>query len=188
MRLFLVRHARPAVDPDVCYGSTDVPVPQEEQQATLEKLIPILPERVPIFSSPLQRCRTLASELACALDSGGVMLDGRLAEMHFGAWEMRTWDAIPRAEIDAWAANLQEYRPGGGESVLEVAQRVQAFHDDLRLRQCERAIVVCHAGTIRLLLAARYSALPMEMALHAARTAHRIGYGEVITLDCHLDN
>lgn len=184
MRLYLVRHARPAVDDGVCYGSTDLPVPPYEQQEALEKLISALPVRVPIFSSPLQRCRILASTLANALDAGEVILDSRLAEMHFGAWEMRAWDAIARREIDEWAANLLEYRPGGGETVLEVAQRVRAFYEDLCSRQWGSAILVCHAGTIRMLLASQYSASVDEMALKAARTPHRIAYGEAITVDC----
>ena len=117
------------------------------------------------------------------LDAGEVILDPRLAEMHFGAWEMCEWDAIARYEIDEWAANLLDYRPGGGETVLEVAQRVHAFHADLRLWQCESAILVCHAGTIRMLLASQHFAPVAEMALNAARVPHQIGYGEVITVD-----
>lgn len=47
--------------------------------------------------------------------------------MGFGAWEMRAWNAIPRAEVDAWAADLLHYRPDGGENVLDMACRVAAF-------------------------------------------------------------
>ena len=43
--------------------------------------------------------------------------DARLAELDFGHWEMQSWDGIPRAEVDAWAADVAHYRPGGGESV-----------------------------------------------------------------------
>ena len=188
MRLYLVRHARPEIADGMCYGSSDVHAVEEEQQALLARLVTELPSRAPLFTSPLQRCRKLADKLAVALDAGPVTIDPRLAEMHFGDWEMRPWETIPRAEIDAWAADLQLYRPGGGEQVLEVAQRVHAFHAELLAAQHESAIVVCHAGTIRLLLARLHASSPAGMAALAAQAPHRIGYGEVITLDCQSDN
>lgn len=184
MRLYLIRHARPAVAEGVCYGSCDLPVPEDEQQRVLANLLPVLPKGVPVFSSPLQRCRGLAQQLADGLGIDDVLFDQRLAEMHFGAWEMRNWDAIPRPEIDAWSADLCCYRPGGGENVLEVAQRVLAFHEALSESNPDAAIIVCHAGTIRLLTARLHLSSPSEMALHAAKTAHRIAYGELTTIDC----
>ncbi|HBI71559.1 MAG TPA: phosphoglycerate mutase, partial [Massilia sp.] len=46
----------------------------------------------------------------------------------------------------------------------------------------EAQLVVCHAGTIRL-LRALHTGLPLEAAaLEAARTPHRIGYGEILAL------
>jgi alpha-ribazole phosphatase len=98
--------------------------------------------------------------------------------MHFGAWEMQPWDAIPRAAIDAWAADMVNYRPGGGESVLQMAARITAFYDELT----QDAIIICHAGAMRL-LAARHAGLSAaEMALQAAQTAHQIPYGSTLTL------
>ncbi|RZI41198.1 phosphoglycerate mutase [Herbaspirillum sp. HC18] len=184
MRLYLIRHARPAVAEGICYGSSDLPVFEDEQRRVLANLLPVLPKGVPMFSSPLQRCRGLAQQLADGLGIEDVLFDRRLAEMHFGAWEMRNWDAIARTEIDAWSADLCGYRPGGGESVLEVAQRVFAFHEALSESRCDAAIIVCHAGTIRLLTARLHSPSPLDMALHAAKTSHRIAYGELTTIDC----
>lgn len=149
-------------------------------------LAQVLPKGLPVFSSPAKRCSELADRLAAMLGSPAVMHDARLTEMHFGAWEMRAWDAIPRAEIDAWSKDLIAYRPGGGESVMQIAQRVRAFHENIR-RQSEHgaaAVVVCHAGTIRLLLACQRGLTLAELALHAAQARHQIAYGEMIVLDC----
>jgi alpha-ribazole phosphatase len=132
-----------------------------------------------VYASPLQRCALLARRL----QPRGVHLDARLAEMDFGSWELRAWDAIPRHEVDAWAADLLHYRPGGAECVLDVARRVAAFVDDLRQAGHAEALLICHAGTIRLLSAMR-AGLPLEQAaLNAARTPHRIAYGEVVVLE-----
>ena len=179
MRLILLRHPRPLVAPGLCYGSTDLAVAPDELERTLAQLAPSLPPGLPLFSSPLQRCAGLAARLPCA----SLSFDARLVEIDFGAWEMRPWDDIPRAEIDAWAADVAAYRPGGGESVLQMAARVAAFYDELLRTKHNIALVVCHAGTMRL-LAARHAGLSFEqMALQAAAAPHRIDYGACLILD-----
>jgi alpha-ribazole phosphatase len=184
MRLHLVRHPRPDVADHVCYGSTDLSALPDESALLLTKLTAQLPHNAPIFSSPLKRCADLAARLAPALECAAPIHDVRLAEMHFGDWEMRAWDDIPRNEVDAWTADLIGHRPGNGENVLEVAQRIRAFRHDLSTLNAENVIVICHAGTIRLLMAGERGLPVADMALHAAQNEHRIEYGEVVVLDC----
>lgn len=179
MRLILLRHPQPLVAPGLCYGSTDLALAPGELARVLAAVAPTLGPGLALFSSPLRRC----AELAAALPCGAPAFDARLVEIDFGAWEMRRWDAIPRAEIDAWAADVVAYRPGGGESVLQMAARVASFHDDLLRANHNAALVVCHAGTMRL-LAARHAGLSLQqMAMKAAAAPHRIGYGECLVLD-----
>jgi len=182
MLLYLIRHPQPIIDKGLCYGSSDLAVTEEECAKALEQVKPALPPQVPVYSSPLQRCVFLAEPLAAALNAGPVRYDPRLMEMHFGTWEQRAWDDLPRAEIDAWAGDVVGYRPGGGENVLNVAQRVDAFCSDLQQRDQNEAIVVCHAGTIRLLQARALGLTVTKMAEHAAVNAHAIAFGEVLTL------
>jgi len=179
MKLHLVRHPRPSVAPDVCYGATNVPVLDAELTRVQAALTAAgLPGRLPVYASPLQRCAALARRL----QPQRLVFDKRLAEMDFGAWELRRWDTIPRADVDAWTADLLHYRPGGAENVLDVAHRVAAFAADLRASGEPEALVICHAGTIRLLCAMQ-DGLPLEQAaLRAAKTPHRIGHGDVVTL------
>lgn len=178
MRITLIRHPQPQVAPGVCYGSTDLAVAQEQRDQVLATLAGTLPAGAPLYSSPLRRCADLAQRIA----STTPVYDARLAEMHFGAWEMQRWDDIPRAEIDAWAADLVRYRPGGGESVLQMATRIADFYADLRAGPAADIVIVCHAGTMRLLIARHAGLAPAAMALHAASTPHRIAYGERIVL------
>jgi len=183
MRLHLIRHPKPDVPDGVCYGASDVAVADDEQARVSSLLASALPHGVPIFSSPLRRCAVLAERLATLLGAGPVVLDDRLREINFGNWEMRSWTDIPRDDIDAWAAAPLDYRPGGGESVLQVMDRVHAFMQTLRGRHIEEAVVVCHAGTMRLLVALRDHGAPADAALAAARSEHRIGYASIIDLD-----
>ena len=106
-----------------------------------------------------------------------------LGQPDFGRWELQSWSAIPRAEVDAWAGDLLHYRPGGAENVLDVAARVAGFVASLRAGGVDGALVICHAGTIRLLLAMQSGLPPAQAALQAASIPHRIGYGEILVLD-----
>lgn len=178
MELVLVRHPQPEVTPGICYGRSDVPASPSAIAAVAKRLREAgLPGDLPVFASPLRRCAELASRLDVP-----VTYDARLAEMDFGAWEMRPWDAIPRTEIDAWSADLLYYRPGGGESVSDVARRVAAFFDTLRHAGHPRALLICHAGSMRLLAALHAGGNIEEAALRAASEAHRIDYGGIILL------
>ncbi len=112
-----------------------------------------------------------------------VRFDARLVELDFGAWELRAWDAIARAEIDAWAADVVNHQPGGGESVLDMARRISRFYDDLVGAQLPAAVLVCHAGAIRLLTARARGLAPIDMAREAAERPHAIAYGSVTILE-----
>ena len=83
MTLYLVRHPQPDVAPGLCYGASDVPVPEAELARVHAALAAQgLPGGLPVYSSPLLRCALLAERLA----PGRVTLDARLAEMDFGEW------------------------------------------------------------------------------------------------------
>jgi alpha-ribazole phosphatase len=178
-RLYLVRHFAPTVAEGVCYGQADLAVNRVEHDGMLPGLRAQLPAGVPLYSSPLRRCAQLAGSLG-----GAVCFDARLSELNFGSWEMRRWEDIARAEIDAWAADVVHYRPGGGDSVHDMALRVASFYGELREQAGRDAVVVCHAGTIRLLAACHRGLAPLAMAQEAAERPHRIAYGEVLVLDC----
>lgn len=142
-RLHLIRHPAPRVAPGICYGRHDVAA--ENPAPLAERLLAELPPDLPLWTSPLQRCRQLASLLHPA-----PVVDDRLAEMNFGAWEGRPWDDIPRSELDAWAADVAAYAPPGGESPRQLQARALAFVNELTVPE---AVIVTHAGVIRTLLA-----------------------------------
>ena len=179
MRLYLVRHPRPEVPAGHCYGRSDVAAIDADVERVLATLASQdLPGAMPVHASPLVRSAILARRLSPA-----PAFDARLAEMDFGDWEMRSWDDIPRPEIDAWSADLLHYRPGGGESVMDVAARVAGWRADIARASHAQALVVCHAGTMRLLHSLHLGGTLADAALRAAREPHRIGYGEVMVLE-----
>ena len=195
MRLHLVRHPAPILGKGYCYGSSDIAVASATLALCCERVSPLLPRGVPIISSPLQRCADLARALAQALDAGAVALDARLQEMHFGNWELRAWDDIAWDEVEAWNRDLPHYAPGGGETLLAVAQRVWTAFDALHRSGDAQAIVVCHGGSIRMLRAcaawqaghgAKFApdAGALEaIALQAAADRCELGFGALMTLE-----
>jgi alpha-ribazole phosphatase len=171
VRVFLIRHPRPAVAPGTCYGATNLDLADDVLDCAA-RLREVLPARIRLFSSPLLRCRQLAAALHDA-----PRYDRRLREMDFGAWELRSWNDIPRAELDAWAAAPLTYAPPGGESVGALRERVTAFMVEHIGADGEDLAVVTHAGVMRI-LAAQLQGLDQEtwFKLHFC-------YGELTLLD-----
>lgn len=170
MRLYLVRHHRPAVADGVCYGATDLPLAEPLPAGAVECLRARLPTDVPCYTSPLQRCSLLARALHAT-----PVADARLMEMNFGAWEMQAWDRIPRAELDAWAAAPLSYMPPGGESVMQLQARIEDF---LRERAATPALLlVTHGGVMKWLAGRAHGESP------SVWQARRFAFGELLILD-----
>lgn len=181
MQLYLIRHPQPDIAPGICYGQSDLTVGDAECQLVQTQLQNRLPAATPLFSSPLQRCAKLARLLHAA-----PLLDARLMELDFGAWEMQSWDAIARAEIDAWALDVTQYAVGGGESVLDMATRLIDFLQDLKKIPESQAIVVAHAGSIRMLQAFQPGMLAIDLARAVAASNSKIAFGACIQVQIML--
>lgn len=143
MRTFLIRHPKPDIDAGICYGRSDLGL-AEDPMLRAAALRPLLPDDAPVWSSPLRRCLALARALHAA-----PVIDERLLEMNFGHWEMRRWEEIPRAEIDAWAADPVGFAPPGGESPGAMRERVTQLLRELP----DAAVVVAHGGVLRVAVA-----------------------------------
>jgi len=148
MELILIRHLPVAVDSKLCYGQTDVAL-KAPYQEKIRQLATSVPKADICFSSPLKRCK----ELARAIDPN-YKTDPRLREMHFGSWEMQTWDTIYETPYGKqWMNNYTQLNTPGGESFQDVWVRALSFLRSLEKRSYQRAIIVTHAGVIRSLCA-----------------------------------
>lgn len=146
--LWLVRHAMPLIEPGICYGQLDVPAcPQDTAQAA-QSLAGLLPLHAVLWVSPLQRCWQLALALQQHRADLRPRADARLMELRFGAWEGQCWDDIGAARTDAWARDLWQHNPGGGESLAALMARVGAAWDDC-LQAAEPTVWITHAGVVR---------------------------------------
>lgn len=148
MKLWLVRHAAPDVPPGVCYGRLDVPAHADATQRAAAALATALPPSLRTTASPARRCRQLAEAVAALRPDLQPDADTRLAELDFGDWEGRHWDAIGQTAIDAWTADFFDHAPGGGESLALLMQRVGEALAAARHRR-QDSVWITHAGVIR---------------------------------------
>jgi alpha-ribazole phosphatase len=166
--LVLIRHPTVAVDAGVCYGRSDVALiddARDSVETLAARLVNLaVPSPVLMLTSPLTRCASVAHALATR--SGcELRVDARLQEMDFGTWEQQRWDAIDRALLDEWAANLHHARAHGGESVAQFVARVRGGFDDVQSHADGSCIhAVAHAGVIRVLASLALD-VPLEQCL-----------------------
>ena len=147
MNVCLVRHPKPAVAEGICYGWTDISLPDNFERDCRLLLTRLAGWRgKPVYSSPLIRCQEFARLL------GPAHCDDRLKEINFGDWEMRRWDDIDRGKLDEWCENFVEVAPPGGESFHALQRRAVSFLEDMQANGANAAIVVTHAGVIRALI------------------------------------
>ena len=177
MQLHLIRHPRPAIEPGICYGQSDIGLAESALEVAT-RLKPLLPDAYTVHASPLLRARLLAEVL------GTPTLDERLKEIHFGDWEGRSFESIGSA-IDDWAADPLGFRAPGGESPREMAARVLQWLEDARgkveIRDrpqfTDHLVVVAHGGPLRA-IAGHLLGMPPERWLGLD-----FGCGQVTRLD-----
>lgn len=137
-------------------GRTDIPLnaaglAQAAAVARRLRQLEAAPEALDFYCSPLGRARqTMAAILsAFGLPETHAHYDERLIERGFGAYDGQTWRELFAAGIDPDRdpESYHDWRPDGGESFADVADRVSAWLTGVR----RPAVVVSHSGVSRAL-------------------------------------
>ena len=174
MEIVLIRHTSVDVPQGTCYGQTDVPVKttfEQEAAETKKNLEPLGPFDK-VYCSPLTRCVKLATY--CGYPDAE--RDNRIKELNFGAWEMQKFDEIKDPRMQEWFDDYLNVPVTGGESFMQLYQRVSAFLDEVIQKPYERVAVFAHGGV--LLCAQAYAGLVKFEEAFSALTP----YGGVITI------
>lgn len=146
MEIYLARHTSVNVPTGIAYGWADVTVNdtfEEEAAKVKEQLEGIGFDKV--MTSPLQRCTQLATYCGYPEAERNELLK----EIHFGEWEMMSWDQIakdPRSK--AWFDDWQHLSPPGGESLSDQIRRTRTVLESLRSQGYRRVCLFAHGGTI----------------------------------------
>jgi len=146
MRLILVRHPKPRCEAGICYGRLDLECEPDALAAAVLR-IRELAFMSRVFTSPARRARDLAIRL-----SAEAIVDDRLQELDFGAWEGRRWEDLGREAIEAWHQGLPDSAPPNGETLIAMAARCASWLKSLQPSK-NPVLAVTHAGPIRLIRA-----------------------------------
>ena len=128
-RIVLWRHGRTTWNAEHRFqGQTDIPLDDlglRQAERAAQALAMLAPSA--IVSSDLQRAATTAQFLGDIAELP-VVRDPRLRETHAGTWEGLTRPELEAGYGDEWVRWVADphLRPGGGESRIEVADRVEA--------------------------------------------------------------
>jgi broad specificity phosphatase PhoE len=107
-----------------------------------------------LWSSDLSRARETAEIVGAQLGLRP-RPDWRLREANRGTWEGRLFEDVAREEPEQYAAWMRagpDWRFPGGESLQEQQDRVAACVADVRASDQLPALLVCHGGSIRVML------------------------------------
>lgn len=150
--LALIRHAPTVWNEDgLVQGHSDIPLSPRGQAAAAGWQVPAELDGYAWTCSPLLRAR----ETAALLGAVEPVVEPRLIEMSWGAWEGRTLPDL-RAELGdlmvAWEADGLDFRAPGGESPRDVQTRLRPWLCDVAGQE-QPTIAVTHKGVIRALYA-----------------------------------
>ncbi|ELN3182801.1 histidine phosphatase family protein [Vibrio cholerae] len=152
IRIWLLRHGK-TQGPAALNGITDVAVEPSVQQAIASQLSTLPFTRV--ISSPLCRCADLARLLQAAHPHVMLYFDPQLQELNFGELDGQSFADLETQWpiLDAFWQDPAKNTLPQAEPLAMAYQRVsQAWQQWLPKLESD-TLILCHAGTIRLILA-----------------------------------
>ena len=173
--LYFVRHGQTIwnVENKIC-GATDIALTDLGHQQAIETGKKILMEGIQadeILHSPLVRAAETARHIS-EVNGIPARMEPRLIEQNFGKWE-----STPRDGADFRKAKEQFLsRFEGGESMLQVAQRIYNLLDDLKAEKDKTYILVAHNGIARVVQSYFYEMTNEEYAAFGVKNCAFMRY------------
>ena len=179
MEIYLVRHTKPLIDKDICFGQTDIPVDPAVFMQSAIVILDLLPGKIDaIYSSPLIRCSFLAEFIQQKkYPSLDIAYSHLLKEVNFGEWENKKWDDINQIHLTKWMNDFVNEPVPGGESFIQLYQRIKLCISAIGNSSHLSVLIVTHAGVIRAVIS--------HLLQTALKDAFAIScvYGSVTKLD-----
>ncbi len=171
-RLILIRHGETDWNREGrLQGAQDIPLnalgrSQAAEVAGRLKLLAPDFATLPYLASPMQRARETMEILRgqLGLDPAAYVVDDRLRELTFGAWEGFTWRELRKSEPEPARARERDkwsFVPPQGESYRMLAERIRPVLAELT----RETVIVSHGGVARAVLALIGAVSPQKAAL-----------------------
>ncbi len=166
-RLYLVRHGETEGAEAKRYkGSIDVPLSENginHMQALAVHLRTTVFIKA-VYSSDLIRSKKSAEILSEPFGLLPVVVED-LREWNFGNWEGMSFSEVEEkypVEFKAWAGDPSKHGPVGGESTIEVQERVVKAVDRIFSEHLDEDIVIVAHGGVNRLLLCEFLGIPLE--------------------------
>jgi broad specificity phosphatase PhoE len=159
----LLRHGKVEGPPDYFRGHTDAPL-SELGWRQMRFACPAEQTWQAIYTSPLKRCHSFATELATSSGTTPI-IDADLAAAHYGQWENRSSQEIHAEAPEIWKAYQADpfgFRPPGGESVVDVAGRARLALLRILAEHPQGSLLLVTHSTVILGIIARVTAMPQS--------------------------
>ena len=148
--IFFVRHGETALNRDGrLQGRIDPELSERGGEQVTRVAQRFAPDSVArVYASPLRRAQQTAVAIA-AVCGAEVEIDDRLVELDYGEWDGKPLTEMRTPRGDLWFAD-PTFAPPGGESLVDVTARVEAFClDRLKPDGDERIVAVSHVSPIK---------------------------------------
>lgn len=152
--ILLIRHGATDLAGTFC-GQSDPPLNARGRQQVGELLHDLAGEAIEVvYTSDLQRAAETGAILAAAHNIPMETRTG-LREIHLGAWEGLTWDAIEQCDpayAERWLREYPHCSAPDGETLVRFEARVLQTMDGLLREETRPMAVVSHAGVMRVVM------------------------------------
>lgn len=152
MKIYLTRHGQTQLNKGKrMQGRIDEPLNEtgilqaENARKTVENI-----HFDAVYSSPLQRAQKTASIIG-NVPVNDLVIDDRLIEVSFGKYELRKYYLLGLKMTFFWMLPEVFKAPKSVESIDSMVERSQSFLNDLKSKDYENVLIVCHGGIIRAL-------------------------------------
>lgn len=152
MKIYVTRHGQTNLNKQsLMQGRVDEPL--NEKGAEQARVVAAALENVnfdAIFSSPLERAMRTASIIG-RVAKEDVIRDERITEFDFGPYERKPYGRLGLKMTLFWILPEVFHSPKGVESIPDAVNRVSSFILELRSKDYENVLIVCHGGIIRVI-------------------------------------
>jgi probable phosphoglycerate mutase len=174
--LYFVRHGQTVwnVENKIC-GATDSPLTELGHQQAVETGYEILKEKITadeILYSPLSRAADTAKHIS-EITGIPARVEPRLTEQNFGKWEGTARDGAEFKKAKGDFCSRYE----GGESMLQLAQRIYNLLDEIKAESDSKTyILVAHNGISRVIQSYFYEMTNEEYAAFGVKNCAVVRY------------
>lgn len=153
-RILAIRHGETTWNQDKrLQGHLDIPLNERGHWQAARAAAALRDEPIAaVYSSDLARAHQTACVIA-ATQGLPVQAHTGLRERHFGDFQGRTWTELEVEEPEAtraWRTRVPEFAPrGGGETLLQLRERIRSVLNEIAARHPgEQIVVVAHGGVL----------------------------------------